>query len=583
MSPAGGQMLTGPAGLVVAYSPDLDADQVPRPPTEGGGGIPRRVITQLPDIAAPVSSEEGSIRPGVAVPMGASLPAAMSGGADVPAAVMPGSTRAFIRPANAKAAEPVVLRHEIARLPDGVVADNGVGRATGFDSAPDTGTVVVPANFASAEIAAVTPSATNGAPGVIPRPRSFSWPMAAMPEPVRTDEAPSDLLVRIEVDAPPSSVSRSSVSELKPADPLVMEDISGEILTAPEITPPVNTRAGFSTMTRDVAVPRPGTEALSPERVASATEIGEQDAICEITIEPRQASVGGAFGREVVTAEVREQDAAGEVPVGRLTAVAPKDTANSAARPRGNPSVKSDVGSGRGKNFLNGGTERLAETDPGLGTDVAKPTATMPSRFFPSDGANRKFEYVTTAPTAPTGMSPVVAPAAAKLELAPVVFAAPVSVRGAVEAVLQVTEAAQSREQKSVSLQFSVGQENLGVRVELIGGEVRATFHTDSADLHAALAHEWQAAASGTWGADRGVKLSPAVFAAVDGNAQNAFSGDAAPRERSPHSRREQAESRLARSISSVSGASHHGEPLVPAIAARLGFAGNSLHLHTLA
>lgn len=583
MSPAGGQMVAGTKGMAVALNSDRATESVSPPLTKDGGGIPRGGLTELPDISAPFASEEGGFRLGVTVPMGGGLPTAMSGGSDVTTAVVPSTTRAVVRAANSKAAEPIVLRNDTARLLDGAEADNGARRGAGFDSMSGFGAAVASPNFAIVETSTLAPSPKNEVLSAIPRAQSFSWQTETMPEPGLPAEAPSDLLVRIEVEGLPSSVSQRSVSELIPAVPVAMGDISDEILTGPGTTPMITTRAGFSTMTRDVALPRPGAEALPPEHAASAMETRAQDVALEFPVEARPPSMGVAFGREALATDVSEQGAGEEGAAGPLLAVTTRDTANSAARSKGDPTAKFDVGNSRVKNFLNFGTERLAETEPALGTDVAKPTATMPSRFFPSDGANRKFEYVTITPAAPAGISPVVAPATEKLEFAPVVFDSPVSPRGAVEAVLQVTEAAQSREQKSVSLQFAVGQENLEVRVELIGGEVRATFHTQSADLHAALAHEWQAAASGTWGAERGMKLSPAVFVAADGSAQNAFSGDAAPRERSSHSRREQAESRLTRSISPASGASPQVESLVPAIASRLGFTGNSLHLHTLA
>jgi hypothetical protein len=46
-------------------------------------------------------------------------------------------------------------------------------------------------------------------------------------------------------------------------------------------------------------------------------------------------------------------------------------------------------------------------------------------------------------------------------------------------------------------MQFSMGDAELNLRVELRNGEVQATFSTNSAQLRSDLAHEWQAAAAG--------------------------------------------------------------------------------------
>lgn len=582
--PADAHVFEVPTERLAAHRPGQDADVALRLSPPLGRGVYRRVPIQAPDVAAPVATEGAVVRPGASSPTGTSLPLAMKPAWDVPTLVVPGLTRVSTGPGDAEAAEPGIILSESGRLQEGVVAETGGRGVPGFDFTSDSEHFVTAERPLNGELAASAPSAQGGVSSVMPRPRNGFWPMVAMPESVPADGVRSDPLVRIAMVSPSNSSARSAVSEQQSVEPFMMAEMPGAVVAAPGTAPLEKARVGLSTMRREVALPWSESTSESSGRAVPAAEVGEQDVTGDVPVGPRLEPEAGRFGLEVPVTEVEAQDATGEIPVGRFPAAAPLDAAISAARPRGNPAAKLDVGSGRVKNFLNSGSERLVEGDVTLGTDVAKRSATMPSRFFPTDGANLKSEYVPAMPVDSTGTSQAAAPvAAAKLESAPVVFASPVSARGAVEAVLQVTEAAQSREQKSVSLQFSVGQENLGVRVELIRGEVRATFHTESAELHAALAHEWQGAASGTWGADRGVKLSPAVFAAIDGNAQNAFSGDAAPRERSPHSRRERAESRLARSISPVSGASLHAEPMVPAIAARLGFTGNSLHLHTLA
>jgi hypothetical protein len=66
----------------------------------------------------------------------------------------------------------------------------------------------------------------------------------------------------------------------------------------------------------------------------------------------------------------------------------------------------------------------------------------------------------------------------------------------AVTAVLERVESAAAREQHTVSLKFAMGETPLRVSVEWRADEVRTTFHTDSAELRAALAQEWQAVAA---------------------------------------------------------------------------------------
>jgi hypothetical protein len=68
----------------------------------------------------------------------------------------------------------------------------------------------------------------------------------------------------------------------------------------------------------------------------------------------------------------------------------------------------------------------------------------------------------------------------------------------AVEAALNAVELlAAGNTSHAVNLQFSVGNHDLSLRVELKNGTVQATFATDSAQLRSDLANEWQSSASG--------------------------------------------------------------------------------------
>lgn len=181
------------------------------------------------------------------------------------------------------------------------------------------------------------------------------------------------------------------------------------------------------------------------------------------------------------------------------------------------------------KSSLDGEGERVNSHRKGLGIGGAKPTPTMFARFLPTP------LQPTASDPAPAGVAPV-----AVVDLVSSAFeevSATQSVSSAhqaVEVVLHTAEQLSAREQKSVNLQFSVGDADLSVRVELHANEVRATFRTDSAELRAALSQEWQ----NTGHSDRSVRVVPAILAASDQSAPNASADDASSRHRNPHTER---------------------------------------------
>ncbi len=102
-----------------------------------------------------------------------------------------------------------------------------------------------------------------------------------------------------------------------------------------------------------------------------------------------------------------------------------------------------------------------------------------------------------------------------------------VSAHAVVENVLAVVDAQASQAagaRSSVNLQFKVGGEALDVRVELRGSEVHTQFRTESPELRAALAQEWNSVANSP--SEQGLRLQDPVFIAAP--VQNASaSGDA--------------------------------------------------------
>jgi len=152
--------------------------------------------------------------------------------------------------------------------------------------------------------------------------------------------------------------------------------------------------------------------------------------------------------------------------------------------------------------------------------------------------------------------------------------------REAVEVVLHAVEHVASRAQKSVQLNFSVAGEELAVRVELRADEVRTTFRTDSAELRAALAQEWQQVSSSAH-PDRPVRIAPAVFASAEHSALNAFAGDTSSRGRQQGAARGEAEAALAGIRGRAVATTTHPVAL-PSITAPVRTRG-SHRLHTLA
>jgi hypothetical protein len=179
------------------------------------------------------------------------------------------------------------------------------------------------------------------------------------------------------------------------------------------------------------------------------------------------------------------------------------------------------------KNFVATEGERLTTRPKTVGTSIAKPAATMPSRFSFTPQPHPAFEYAPAAAvSALEDRATFVAEAPA-----PTATAAPqevASAHQAVEAVLRAVDHVATREQHSVNLHFSVGETDLKVRVELRADEVRTTFSTDSAELRSALSHEWQAVAHAEAGGS--VRIAPATFTS-DHSASN-LSGDASSRDR---------------------------------------------------
>ncbi len=174
------------------------------------------------------------------------------------------------------------------------------------------------------------------------------------------------------------------------------------------------------------------------------------------------------------------------------------------------------------KYFLNAAQKEVATAAATVGTGVAKVSATMvaatTSARQKSDSTNESTtSFVFSADPAPTATLTLDAPA-------PVA-----TVRETMAAVISAVDALERRadvQQKSVDLQFHVGNEKLGLRVELRDGAVHTTFHTESSEMNSALTHEWHEVVQPALA--REIHLADPVFhsASTSGNAVPAASAD---------------------------------------------------------
>jgi hypothetical protein len=103
----------------------------------------------------------------------------------------------------------------------------------------------------------------------------------------------------------------------------------------------------------------------------------------------------------------------------------------------------------------------------------------------------------------------------------------------AVQAALTAAELlAGSNAAKTVNLQFNVGDADLSLRVQLLNGQVHATFSTDSAQLRSALASEWHSVTNtGTGNAHLATPVFTGSGAGFSSGGGSLSSGDSAPRQ----------------------------------------------------
>ncbi len=406
-----------------------------------------------------------------------------------------------------------------------------------------------------------------------------------------------------------SSHGRAAAAETPPASAASSTSVGSSSRTADSAGPtaplPWSSAAPVS--------PRPGTwEQMQTMPVEGATDPATLQATTGAGLTPPTLSpaipgarvAGEPRGSEASEDSAADENAVGEGDVSLLPVASTPDVATTSLKDRrsarahgqvplhdgGNPlrekfaeparndfaAVPASGGRDRFNAILGIEKQEVVTTSRALGTDGAKPEFAMPSTAFPPPSP-----HLVADLSVRLGAALPASPEVAATTETPDVFR---TAHEAVEVVLHAVEHVASREQSSVQLKLSVAGEELAVRVELRADEVRTTFRTDSSELRAALAHEWQQVASGTVPVERPVRVAPASFvAAAEQSALNASAGDTSSRERHAGRRRSDDEqivtgwrSRPAPTIASLP---HAAAIAIPSSAR----SGGSHRLHTLA
>jgi hypothetical protein len=167
------------------------------------------------------------------------------------------------------------------------------------------------------------------------------------------------------------------------------------------------------------------------------------------------------------------------------------------------------------KKILGDNNKSLIKDNVVFGTTGARPSTAMPAQSFARSFA----AFATGVATAGS-----VAGAGGKANSLADSTPSTATAREAVDAVLRIADAQAGRADSQahvVNIGFKIGGEDLSVRVELHGTEVRTQFSTNSPELRAALSGEWQGFAPG--GGSHNLKFSDPEFAQSNGSSNSSF------------------------------------------------------------
>jgi hypothetical protein len=339
-------------------------------------------------------------------------------------------------------------------------------------------------------------------------PRAARPPSASLPMSAASDAPPASASMATfgfdesefeSTSAATSMAASSQAASLAPAD-IFARQFPTTSLPAAIASEPAAVRSNILSglpsaprFTLSAEAPAPVAPALVPD-ASTATVTAATTPLLEQT----QAAVVSATGDN-------------NTPDLRLEKPSAARGAKIAAPSRNSAAAKYSASVAPEKTFLSASEERVAERDSEVGTSVAKSEAMTAT--FSNRPASAVLPHVPVSSIAMVA-SDRPADSTSSSTLAP---EATGTAQRAVEAVLTAADRVGSGEHQTVNLQFSVGGNDLNVRVELRADQVHATFRTDSPELRNALAHEWQAV-NASADSDRSLRLASPSFTSVSGS-----------------------------------------------------------------
>lgn len=373
----------------------------------------------------------------------------------------------------------------------------------------------LPAQAASSEPTSLVPRATASAIEAMGLPRAEAKP----------EQGTAKLFVTAAaIESAANSISRRPVATPTVAPATVREAPAPEAPVTSEATFP-SIQGPASGAQLSVEVLTRATAAAQPVK-AAAVEVGETIAADEAEVSEQVLPVGNAVAAAVL-APMTQREAASR-PAGPRVAAVYATREKIAAERMAAVSERFSQNFSANISFLSADNESV-ETDGGaVGIDVAKPNALMPALSSPAT-------FAALAPVVVSVQDVASLPVQAAAEIS--ASAAVSNAEQAVEVVLRAVDTAADREQKIVKLEFSVGDADLSVHVELAANEVRTTFRTESPELRAALAQEWGAVSIDSID-EGGPRLAPAVIA--DKEQSSPTSADANSQRQERHAARQE-------------------------------------------
>ena len=368
-------------------------------------------------------------------------------------------------PSTAAPARGRMARPAIASALPPAPAEGKKGRSSGAAALPESPAAVLPPRAPAPALEA--PAAPLPAPPAFLAPAPAAAPVSApSAAPIGAPAADSSTAVVAPPAVPPPAV---------PPDAL---DVPRPFRLAGALAPAEAVAASTSVPVAAPAIPASASAAAPASAAASPAGPAEQLMTGSPALPPAAGTgpimsrpAAGRWERRMAPVVATGAKTAGPLPVAARRVEALDSSAN--------------------KNLLNDNNKGDASGRPEFGMSSAKAVTAMPS--------SASHPLAATVP-APRGALAAFAtgPAAATPAPADGAVTHSAAVQAAIATVVQIADAQATRGEANataVNLGFKIGDEHLGVRVEMRNGEVRTQFTTDSTDLRAALSHEWQALA----------------------------------------------------------------------------------------